>query len=85
MSDVHFLVEQAGCTSCAARIGAALGENATVHEIELDEVADVAAVHLSSSSISEDAVNEVLRQASEGAGHRYRVQPGSWRAGAVGP
>lgn len=82
MSDVDFLVEQAGCTSCAARIGAALGQIATVHEVELDDAADVAAVHLSSSSVSEDSVNEVLRQASEGAGHRYRVQPGSWRAGS---
>ncbi len=79
MDEVHFVVEQAGCTSCAARIGNALEKIGTVHEIEIDEVADVAVVRLS-ASVSEEAVNDVLSQASDGGGHGYRVQVGSWGA-----
>ena len=80
MGEAYFVVEQAGCTSCAGRIGKALEDTATAHEIELDEAADVAIVRLLSSSATEGAVHEVLRKASEGAGHRYRIQPVSWRA-----
>ena len=79
MGEVDFVVEQAGCTSCAARISQALAQIATVHEIELDEAADVAVVRVS-LAVSEERVNEVLGEVSEGSGHRYRVQPGSWRA-----
>lgn len=78
VESVRFVVEQAGCSSCAARVRDALAELGTVHDVAIDEAADVARVSLSASSVSEDGVNEALRKASAGAGHEYRVQPGSW-------
>lgn len=82
VSNVEFVVEQAGCSSCATRVRDALVDLGTVHDIEIDQAADVARVSLSASSVSEDGVNDTLRKASAGAGHEYRVQPGSWRAQA---
>ena len=77
---VEFVVEQAGCSSCAELVRTALHEIATVEAIEVDEEADAAAVRLRSSDrISEDAVGRLLSEAA-GSGHEYRVQPGSWRA-----
>jgi copper chaperone CopZ len=77
---VQFVVEQAGCSSCAVRIREALGEIATVRQVEIDEAADVAVVRLSSRSVSEKSVNDVLGAASQGSGHRYRVQSDSWHS-----
>jgi copper chaperone CopZ len=74
---VQFVIEQAGCTSCAARIHEALAEVATVEAVDIDEAVDVALVRLS-GSVSESRVNDVLGGASQGSGHRYRVQSGSW-------
>ena len=82
MTSVLFVVEQAGCNSCATRVRDAIAGFGTVHDVAIDEVADVARVSLSvgATALSEDAVNQALREASVGAGHEYRVQPGSWRA-----
>ena len=82
MEDVEFVVAQAGCSSCATRVRDALAELGMVQELAIDEAADVARVSLSGSSVSEDGVNDALRKASAGAGHEYRVQPGSWRVRA---
>jgi copper chaperone CopZ len=80
MSEARFVVEHAGCDSCAARVRQALEALATVHEITVDESADVAFVSLASASVSERSVNEALREASTGSCHEYSVRPGSWRA-----
>ena len=79
MGDVRFVVEQAGCSSCAARIRVALEAIATVEAIEIDEAADIASVRLADSPrVLEDAVVLALQTASEGSGHEYGVQAGSW-------
>ena len=81
MEEIRFVVEQAGCASCAARIGDALAKIATVKEIDVDETADVAAVRVApSSDLSENAVRLALESASQDSGHEYRLQPGSWLA-----
>jgi copper chaperone CopZ len=79
MNEVRFVVEQAGCSSCAARVRQALEAIATVREVTVDESADVAFVSLASATVSERSVNESLREASAGSGHVYQVRPGSWR------
>jgi copper chaperone CopZ len=74
-----FEVEQAGCASCAARVRAALTTLTTVHEVAIDAENDTATVRIDSGlDLSERAVNQALRDASEGSGHAYRVKPGSW-------
>ena len=73
-----FVVEQAGCESCAARVRGALEPLAEVVAIEVDEQADAATVH-AAGDVSEEAVNEALQTASHGSGHAYRVRPGSWQ------
>lgn len=81
MAEIHFVVEQAGCASCAARVREALEPIAVVHEIDVDEAADCAAVRLAySPDLSQDAVAQALLVASTGARHEYRVQPGSWQS-----
>jgi copper chaperone CopZ len=76
---IEFVVENAGCASCAARVRGALEPVALVHDIEVDEPADIATVRMEvRPEVDQDAVDQVLRQASEGAGHAYRVRPGSW-------
>jgi copper chaperone CopZ len=77
--DVTFVVEQAGCESCAARVRGALDPFAAVASIEVDEEADAATVR-ASGSLTEERVNEALASASQGSGHTYRVRPGSWAA-----
>jgi hypothetical protein len=75
-----FEVEQAGCESCATRVREALAPLAEVHSVEIQAEEDVASVRLSpDAELSESVVNRVLHEASEGAGHAYRVKPGSWR------
>lgn len=73
-----FVVEQAGCESCAARVRGALEPLAEVEAVEVDKDADAATVR-AVGQLSEDAVNEALLAASHGSGHTYRVRPGSWR------
>jgi frataxin-like iron-binding protein CyaY len=81
---VRFVVEQAGCPSCASLIREALDAIADVDGIEIDEVADLATVHLQQrSNLSEQTVADVLELASRDSGHAYRVKPGSWVAREV--
>jgi hypothetical protein len=76
---VEFRVEQAGCASCGSLIREALGEIGRVEYVDVDEVADLAAVRLvPSGEPSADDVDRILRRVSEESGHAYRVQPGSW-------
>jgi hypothetical protein len=80
---VSFEVEEAGCESCGRIIGAALGRLATVERLEIDEDADRARVVLA-GEVPAGAVDAALAEASAGAGHAYRVRPGSWRSGGDG-
>jgi copper chaperone CopZ len=73
-----FVVEQAGCESCAARVRGALEPLAEIEAIEVDEQEDAATVR-AAGDVSEEAVNEALQTASHGRGHAYRVRPGSWQ------
>lgn len=77
--EVTFVVEQAGCESCAARVRKALEPLAAVRSVEIDEQADEAAV-AADGGLTEAAANDALASASHGSGHLYRVRPGSWRA-----
>ena len=81
LTEVEFVVEHAGCSSCAGRVRKALEPIAAVDVIDVDEEADAAAVRVRPlDRISEEEVDEVLREASVGSGHDYTVRPGSWRA-----
>ena len=81
---VRFVVEQAGCPSCASLIREALDAIADVEGIEIDEAADIATVRLQrGSNPSQQTVGRVLETVSRDSGHAYRVQPGSWVAGEV--
>jgi copper chaperone CopZ len=76
-----FVVEQAGCESCATRVRDALTPLTTVRAVEVDADEDVATVSLGpDAELSEEAVNRALTEASRGSGHSYRVKPGSWRS-----
>lgn len=75
-----FEVEQAGCESCAALVREALEELVAVAEVAIDEQADLATVRLLPGAVLLEAdANRILREASPGTGHAYRVKPGSWR------
>ena len=76
---VAFVVEEAGCASCAALVREALEPLAAVESIEVDEAADQAKVRLAGDATEED-VNLALAGASEAVGHTYRVRPGTWVA-----
>ena len=79
--EVEFVVEHAGCESCAERVRTALASLGGVREVEIDEAEDSASVRLSvSAETSLEDVDEALAQASVGSGHEYRVQPDSWQA-----
>ena len=81
MAQVRFVVEEAGCPSCAARLRTALAPVATVEEIEIDETADLAAVTLSADGeLGVEQIAHALDQASDGSGHTYRLRAGSWQA-----
>ena len=81
MGSVEFVVEQAGCESCATRVREALEPLASVGAIEVDEAADVALVR-AAGDLDEERANEALAAASHGSGHTYRVRPGSWAPSA---
>ena len=84
MSGVRFVIEQAGCPSCASLIRDALDTITDVEAIDIDGDADLAIVRLGQSShASEQTVADVLEAVSRESGHAYRVQPGSWVADAV--
>ena len=79
-----FVVEHAGCPSCAERVRDALAPLAAVEDVEIDEPNDAARVRLvAPDGVTEGNVNALLAAASAG-GHEYRVEPGSWRP-TVGP
>jgi copper chaperone CopZ len=73
-----FVVEQAGCTSCAARVRVALADVVRVDGIEIDEGADTAFVRVWGDEVSERRVEDAIAAASEGSGHAYRIRSGSW-------
>ncbi len=80
MHEIQFIVQQAGCASCAALVKEALAPIADVREIEVDETADCAAVCVAfAPDLTQEAVSLALLNASTAAGHEYRVKPGSWR------
>lgn len=77
--EISFVVEEAGCDSCAALVRDALEPLGAVASVEIDEAADVAAVTLSAvRPLGEAEVGAALAEASAGTGHAYRVRPGSW-------
>lgn len=81
--EITFVVEEAGCESCAALVRDALEPLGAVGSVEIDEAADVAAVTLSPARpLGEAEVGAALAEASAGTGHAYRVQPGSWSSAA---
>ena len=81
MNEIRFIVEQAGCASCAALVNEALAAIADVRVIEVDETADCASVCVTfAPDLTQEAVSLALQNASTAAGHEYRVRPGSWRA-----
>lgn len=76
--EITFVVEEAGCDSCAALVRDALEPLGEVRSLEIDEVADLATVSLMPARPLEEAeIAAALAEASEGTGHAYRVQPGS--------
>lgn len=77
---VTFVVEAAGCETCATRVRTALEPLVAVEVVSIDEAADEAVVR-AAGEVSEDAVNEALQAASPDARHAYRVRPGSWHVG----
>ena len=81
MVEVSFEVEQASCASCAARVRDALAPLLEISALEIDESLDAALVR--ARAVEEppvERIDELLAAASEGAGHAYRVRPGSLRA-----
>ena len=76
---VSFVVEEAGCESCARLVRSALEPLGAVESVEIDETADVADVRLDGPATEED-VNRALAAVSAGAGHAYRVRAGSWHS-----
>jgi copper chaperone CopZ len=75
---VSFVVEQAGCASCAKLVREALSSVGEVESIDIDEASDVADVVLvSAAAVTIDELDGILEAASGGSGHAYRVRPGS--------
>ena len=78
MRDVEFVVAEAGCESCATRVRSAVATLVSVTSISIDEGDDTAKVTgRTASDVTAEALDELLAAASEGAGHRYHVVPGS--------
>ena len=79
--EVAFVVEHAGCPSCADRVRSALTSFGKVRTIEIDEADDSASVRVElSGDASLEAMNDTLVHVSVGSGHEYRIRPGSWQA-----
>ena len=77
--EITFVVEEAGCDSCAALVRDALEPLGEVRSLEIDEAADLATVTLAPARpLDEAEVGVAFAEASEGTGHAYRVRPGSW-------
>jgi hypothetical protein len=81
-SETVFVVEQAGCESCAALVRETLEAVAAVDDVTVDEASDSATVRLRAGTpLSVDEVDRLLAEVSTGTGHAYRVRPGTWRSG----
>jgi hypothetical protein len=75
MPELRFVVEEAGCDSCAERVRAALEPLVTVEAISIDEISDTAnVVAHAEERPSLDAIDAALAGASAGAGHTYRLR-----------
>ena len=75
MTDLHFVVEEAGCESCAERVRSALEGLVAVESISIDESQDTATVVARADTPpSLDAIDAALAGASAGAGHTYRLR-----------
>jgi cation transport ATPase len=80
MAEITFEVEQAGCASCASKVRGALAPVLEISALEIDESRDAAVVTArAAEELPVETIDELLAAASEGAGHAYRVRPGSWR------
>jgi hypothetical protein len=83
-NEIHFVVEQAGCESCARRVSSALADVLAIEEITIVEDADAAAVRAHApASLERSAVDAALAEASSGGGHTYGVKPDSWLSRSV--
>jgi hypothetical protein len=75
MGEFRFIVEEAGCESCAKRVKSALAPVVTVDSISIDETADTATVVAHADTPpSLEVIDAALADASEGSGHTYRVR-----------
>ena len=78
---IRFEVEDAGCDSCAARVRGAIEPLAAVAGTEVDHEAELTTVQLApGATVTEEDVERVLAEASEGTPHTYRLRAGSWAA-----
>jgi hypothetical protein len=78
MQTLRFVVEHAGCESCARRVRSALAPLLAVETITIDEAADIATVVARADTLPpREAIDAALAEASAGSGHTYRVRTGS--------
>jgi copper chaperone CopZ len=81
---ITFEVENAGCSSCAGKVRSAISPLAPVQSVVIDEAADTATVQImGAAQVHQREVDDALELAAAGAGHTYRVKPGSWRVEAA--
>jgi hypothetical protein len=75
VSGFEFVVEGAGCETCAQRVRVAVAPLVAVESITIDETADTATVvgHADAPP-SLEAIDAALADASAGSGHTYRVR-----------
>lgn len=75
---LSFVVEQAGCSSCARLIRDTLATIGEVEDVSIDEANDLGFVRMTPTfETTEAQLNAVLLAASDGTGHAYSVRPGS--------
>jgi copper chaperone CopZ len=75
VGEFRFIVEQAGCETCAQRVRSALAPVVTVESVSIDESADTATVvAYADTPPSLEALDAALADASAGSGHTYRVR-----------
>jgi hypothetical protein len=75
VNDFQFVVEQAGCETCAERVRSALESLLSVESISIDETTDTATVVAHAETPpSLEAIDAALAAVSAGSGHAYRVQ-----------
>jgi heavy-metal-associated domain-containing protein len=75
MGEFRFVVEEAGCQTCAERVRSALAPLLTVDTISIDAASDTATVVAHADTPpSLDVIDAALAGASAGSDHTYRVQ-----------